>query len=476
MKKTILLLVIFIQAMCSYADVFNDEIKLPDNYKIKGSFSGELSGNSSFHIVVAQDKGKKDYELFVYKYADSEILFLNKATYDNQPTVLSFHSSNDVLTLIVSFQKKRKDYYNIVDFNLKTKKVSISEDTLNENALVTFRDKEVTILLNGDKEELIATKIINSKSFIKINTDKEQYDNVLFNKYFNATIDVINQNEYVKKGSVKNRKAYYKDNILVITKDKSTKGNEGKVHDTSLFYFDLNKTGSNISEVVIKGSNLPSISEYNSYLLDDKLVQITSNGKNAFLLIHDKKGNKVLSNIDLVTFDFTKVTKGKDFVSIEKFLKETKKKKYLTTITLNKTKDLNYFLRVDYVENTYSYNSNWWWWHQHMFMMQQQQMMMHNNVPTGFGPSLNNEYEHYFTYEEEENFSFQLSFDINGNLMKQASDNTIYEVIDKKQYVDELNDDKTLKHSSSCFVEGVFRYVGYNKKEGTLKIFNKNLQ
>ena len=60
MNKTILLLVIFIQAMCSHADVFNDEIKLPDNYKIKGTFSGELSGKGSFHIVVAQDKGKKD--------------------------------------------------------------------------------------------------------------------------------------------------------------------------------------------------------------------------------------------------------------------------------------------------------------------------------------------------------------------------------------------------------------------------------
>ncbi len=476
MKKTILLLVIFIQAMCSHANVFNDEIILPDNYKIKGSFSGELSGNKSFHIVVAQDKGKKNYELFVYKYTDSEILFLNTATYDNQPTVLSFHSSNDVLTLIVSFQKKRKDYYNIVDFNLETKNVSISEDTLNENTLVTFRDKEVTILLNGDKKELIATKIINSKIFTKITADKDQYNIVLFNKYFNATVDAINQNEYVKNGSVKNRKAYYKDDILTFTKDKSTKENEGKSHDTSLFYFDLNKAASNINEVVIKGSNLPNISEYNSYLLDDKLVQITSNGKNGFLLIHDKEGRKVLNNIDLLKLDFTKVTKGENFESIEKFLKETKKKKYLTTITLNKTKDLNYFLRVDYVENTYSYNSNWWWWHHQMFMMQQQQMMMHNNVPTGFGPGLNDDYEHYFAYEEGEDFSFQLSFDINGKLVDQSSDNTIYEIIDKKNYVDELNDDKTLKHSSSCFVEGIFRYMGYNKKEGTLKIFNKNLQ
>lgn len=472
MKNIIVALVLIAQVANAYAYVSNDQIKLPENYKVKGSFSGELNGTDSFHIIVAQNKDQRDFDLFLYAFTANKVEYLTKVTYEKQPSIVSFHSTSNVLTLIVSYENNRKDFYNVLDVNLSNGEVQKSNDLLNENVLATFRDKEVTILLNGSKKEMTATIINSSNAMKKISTTN--FNKKIYDKYFNGSVDEINQNEYVKNGSINAVKGYHQGDKLIFTKDSKEFVGSKSRHYTSTLTFDL-ITGSVIEEI-ISNASYDNVREYESYLLENVLVQFIGNKKEGWIKVYDTKSIKQLQNYDLLTIDLNKITTGKDFISIEDFLKESGKKKHVITLTLNKTKSSNFLVRLDYVLNTYNYNYNWWWWHQHMFMMHQNQMMMQNSIPTGFGPDDFSNYLHYLSYEGTNNYSIQFVIDNNGEIVNEPVANTRYKPIDKKKYVDELNDNKTYKHSSSCFVDGIFRYIAYNKKNRSFTVFNKVLK
>ena len=471
MKRKIFTLALFAQVLLSYAYVVNNEIKIPENYKIKGSFSGELTGEDSFHTIVAQNKDQREFEIFLYKLTNDKIEFLGKSSYERQPSILSFHNRTGILTLVISYEEDRKDFYNVLDVNLQEGSLQKSTAFVHENAIATFRENNETILVNGTKKYLKVTRIKNGNSIR--NTEIKNYSKDVYNQYFKGTIDEINQNEFVKNGSVNGVKGYYQDDRLIFTKDFVGQYEGKDSHITAFLLVDL-VTGD--SKNYLKGGTFTGkMIELQSYILDNLLVQFTANKKEGAVFLYDLDARKNLRTHTMNDIDNNVVLKGKDFTSIEVFLKEASKGKYLSTITLNKTRESNYLLRLDYVENTYSYNYNWWWWHQHMFMMHQQQMLMQNNMPRGFGPNNIFDTLHYRSFEDKTDHSIQFVIDQSGNIVNEPITNTVYKSIEKKKYVDELNDDKALKHASSCFVEGKFRYIAYNKKSKSFTVYNKSI-
>lgn len=470
MKKLILLLVLSTQILHAYTGIVGQEIKLPEDYKIKGSFSGELTGADSFHVVVAQKKGQRNFDLFLYKFVDDKIGYLNIITYEKKPTILSFHSNLDVLTLIISYTTNHKDFYDVLDVNLLDGKTYKSKSNLRENSLGLFRGKKETVLLSGTKKSLTATRIKNSNGINIINVKPDTYNKKTYSQFFKSGLGEINQNEFVKNGSVKLIKGYHQNNKLLFTRDYKDDSN-GVIHATSILTFDLN-TGQLHKKRYKNNQPFFKATGFKSYILDTFLVQFTTNKKEGILTFYNIENATLLKSHNLLHLNIDKITKGEDFTTIEKFLKDQNKNKHIPTVTLNKTIKSNLLVRLDYVHTTYTYNFDWWLWHHHMFMMQQQQMMI-QNFNRNFGPADYSDYVYHFTHEYSSDTSLQFVVNANGAIVNEPTGDTIYNNIDKRKYIDELNDNTVYKHTSSCFVKNNFRYMTYSKEIKSFTIFNK---
>ena len=235
MNKIVIALVLLAQVVLAHANLNENEIVLPKEYKAKGSFSGELSGDDSFHLIVGQNKSKKDFELFLYAFISDEIKYLNKVSYEKQPAVLSFHSTAETLTLVISYENNRKDYYNVLDVNLNDGTINKSADLMNQDALATFRGNDETVLLNGSKKLLTATRIKNSGSIDK--TEAKGYSRAIYDRYFDSYLNEVNQNEYVKNGPINSVKGYHRNKELIFTREHMELIDGKQKHTTELVLF-----------------------------------------------------------------------------------------------------------------------------------------------------------------------------------------------------------------------------------------------
>ncbi|MDE0535533.1 hypothetical protein, partial [Tenacibaculum sp. L6] len=152
-----------------------------------------------------------------------------------------------------------------------------------------------------------------------------------------------------------------------------------------------------------------------------------------------------------------------NFKGFDDFLKAAGKSKYNTTLTINNTEDGNLKVRVDYVNIEYSYHYNWWWHHRmmHMHMMHQQ---IQFNAPAGFGPTQPNDF-HFNTYDiPKEKRYFEFVINNQNEVISNTKTKTLYKEVDKKEYIDKLEEIQDYKQESSCFLENSFRFIAYSKK------------
>lgn len=206
---------------------------------------------------------------------------------------------------------------------------------------------------------------------------------------------------------------------------------------------------------------------------NDNLFAILNNNDNIVLKnynLADKTHKETLS----IKENLAQIkTKSEYF---EEFLKEARKSKMKPTITLNKNKNSNYIVRLDYVDKTkYQYSYNWWFLH----WMWHQQLMMHqvnHNFSIGPNPDFyDNPYFNYVSLIKTESKSIEFVLDITtNNILENADLDTFFSNVDKEEKLEKFKDDKNMNEITAGFIESEMRYMYQDKKSKIIYIkYNK---
>lgn len=470
MKKIFILILFFIEIQSCYSiDLFN--IQLDKNEKLEGTYSVKISNNQTSHFLIVKNSNTKKYSLKPFLFdSNKNIKELDEVIFDETPNIIANHIEGNTVVLSNYIEKDKTLF--IVDFDLKTGKNNFKKIQKIEKPDLIFSvsDRSVIIDFIKNGEKLDVKTIINSVNVIDKTIDTPK--NLL--KEFKAVIkeipEAINQNEFVKNGSIKDSRAYLNNNKLLFTNQ--------KIKDLNLFSIGLNDNNDFDKSVFVFGFD-KKIKDINSYLLDDNLVVIGSNKEDLKLKIFKKENGKEIKELSLQN-DIKNYLDQKD---IEAFIKEAKKSSLKTTITLNETKSKKIKVRIDRVnKQTYNYNYNWWFFH-HWMMQQQQQMIMQQqmmqNIPRGggFGPAnnFNSEIEKSFLLKEEKNQSLEFILNENFNLENSNSEETFHKEHDKDEVLKEYEDNKNIKEFSCIFLDNELHYVYQDKKTKNISINFKTL-
>lgn len=444
-------------------NITNNLIKLPKHFKTEKTFSGDLNDNESFHLIFSKNKQNKMYTIHPFLFNGKEITEINPFENNEELNIISFHKKNNILTLLLSYKEKKKDFLKRVNINLITKKITESTPTNHEDFSAVIRNKNNSILLYKEDDKISINKYDGDDKKEDYSFELKKYSP--YEDFFkNEGINPIKNDEFIANGSVASLRVYFEDNKLIFTKD------DYKKNYTKLFSFNLDsKENNQLSSIekhyIYTKENLKKLT---SFYKNKKLYLFGNNKKNGIIKIYDLKSNNS-KDINLDASLISKIQGNDNFEGFKDFLKQAGKNKHKTTITANATTNNNIKVRVDYVDANYSYNYNWWWHHQQFMMMQHQMMMRQVNfsTPGGFGPVQPNDF-HFKSYLiKKEKRYFELVINQNNDLLD-TNEETIYKEINKEKYIDKLEDISDLKKESSCFLKDSFRYIGYSR---TLKAF-----
>ncbi|CAL2103769.1 conserved protein of unknown function [Tenacibaculum sp. 190130A14a] len=441
----------------SYANnTITSLIKLPKHFKVDHTFSGDLSNTTSFHLIFSKNKKNKLHTIHPYIFDGNDITTLEAITNEFAYNIVSFHKEDTVLSLLLSFTKDKKEFIKRIDIDLSSNSIKENEAINHEDFSTSIRKKNSSILVYKNKKEF---KLIAFKGTDKVKTLTYTYDKN-FDKYrdfFDSHIEAVKTDEFVANGSVAKLRAYLDDSKLIFTKENTIHGY------TEYLSIPLNKEElipSNITSFKNRNSE-GAYKKITSFYHNNKLYQFANNKKTGSIKIHSlDNGNSSTINIDQSLLK--SLVKTNHFNGFEAFLKAAGKNKHNTTITVNKTKDDNVKVRVDYVDIEYSYHYNWWW-HHHMMHMNMMHQQIQFSAPAGFGPTQPNDI-HFNNYEAvKEKKYFEFVIDNENKLVNNTLSETTYKEVDKKHFIDKLEEISDFKHESSCFLKASFRFIVYSR-------------
>lgn len=484
MKNSIILLFVFVCVFSVKANNIDpNRITIPKEYKTEKTFSGNLSGENSFHLIFTKNKQTRNFEVFTYLFDGVQIEKLPNIISNKSYSVVSFHQKNDVLTLLLSYTIKKKSFLKRINYNLITKNKTDFQSFSNNDFSTCITQKQRSILVYKSRLKLKILDFNGDESPLKKEyVFKDPRDAVhLFLK--GKSIAFVKTDEFVQNGSTNITRLYFENNTLFFTRDSDEPLN------VSIAGFSLNSKKKNITQVLRIDLNdselLPRILTFEnrggekfkkatSFFSNNKLFQLALSKKMGFINIADVNTGKSLNNFSLEALMNSQIKGNPEFQGIETFLKNAGRNKYNATITANKTINNRIRIRVDYVDITYSYNYNYdWFWQQHQqFHMQNVQI----NSPSGFGPRVINEDAFLNATISKGKRFFEVLIDVDGNLLNEELPHTFYKDIDKKKYIDKIEDVDNFKYQSSCFLSESFRFIAYNKRLNHFTVQKENLQ
>lgn len=442
----------------SYANnVINNLVKLPKHFKVEHTFSGDLNETESFHLIFSKNKKNKLFTIHPYVFDGTNITPLDNITNDSSYSLVSFHRDNNILSLLLSFKEDKKDFIKRININLLSKEIEESDAIENEDFSTSIREENRSILINKNKKEIRIVEFKN-KSDIKVLKYSYNKRDDKYRDFFDANIEAVKTNEFVANGSVAELRAYLDGENIIFTKEikenistevVSIPLNKKELFPSKILVFKLNNSDNTYKKIT-------------SFYHDKKLYQFANNKKHGEIKItstSSKKGSTIKLDQSLTQ----QLVQKHNFKGFDDFLKAAGKSKYNTTLTINNTEDGNLKVRVDYVNIEYSYHYNWWWHHRmmHMHMMHQQ---IQFNAPAGFGPTQPNDF-HFNTYDiPKEKRYFEFVINNQNEVISNTKTKTLYKEVDKKEYIDKLEEIQDYKQESSCFLENSFRFIAYSKK------------
>ncbi|PVW16373.1 hypothetical protein [Marixanthomonas spongiae] len=457
MKQTILSLFIFLSSytITSANELFS--FSLGENYKFEKTHSVNIGIQATIHLVVAKNRDTRNYDLLpFYVNANQEITQLETTSYDKIPEIISYHHNANTVTLL----NYQDDQLTLVDFDIETGNASSKRVDDFEKPEHIFRLPNKTIFLEVDRrgEHITVTELESVNSIHSESVPIPEVSQKEVRRLFKEAIEEVFTDEYVKNGSISEFQAYYESDKFIIVK------NDERKDFIETFEIDP-KNPKVLSIKEFNLDKLDKVKDRNSYLVKDRLFSVVIGKKDLNLTI-----NNLTTGMEEKSFLLSEdLGQGGISDDYKAFLKQAKRNKITSTVAVNHTKEGNYSVTIDYVDAvSYHYNHNWFFMHQ--MMWQQQMLMQQTMMPGGFGPNpeLYNEVDVVYFKEKPEAITFVLSKQL--DVLENVNPETTYTYVDKEKYMEDLDENKTIRNYSVGFLEHEYRYIYTDKKEEMIYI------
>lgn len=456
----------------------NKEIKLEKTQKVLSTFSGNVDDTSSFHLILTKNLKDNKHNILPFVFEEEAVNEMPAIEFDNKFEFISFHTNGDIITLITKTKINKEPSIDVMDIDISTGKMTRSEQIFNiEDLKTVVRGPNKNVLLYVNELE-ISTVTINSandfkESFILKNNDNEEF----FTRLEEKRIDAIKTSEYTEDGSVNEFKAYLINQELMLTQDDQLLG------QTNVLKLPTTVDGQQFIELeTFTHKSEKRFKKNSSYINNNKLFQLRVGKQDVDLNIFDLDNGKV-KTIDLNNSKVLSHSSDKE--ATDNFIKGALKSRNQPTIAINTATNSSYSIRLNYEnKKTYRYYDNWWWhhnwmWQQNMMfdqMVRDQQRQLMNNLPK-FGPSATT--PEYVLYDNDvlkkRNTAFEIGLDANGEIVPVSDIKTVFKAIDKKAFIDKLEEDKYLRHTSSTFTDEYCSFITYNRKTRAFTIKREQL-
>ncbi len=418
--------------------------------------SGDINQKYSAHFIVFKDNKERNYGIKSF-FIDEQnnVKPLQIIEFDSQPNIESYHYSEKTKTLTL-ITKSDKKSLKISDFYINNNIID-SYNINSENSYLMVR-------LSG--KSILITTLINEKK-LNIKTIKNSYDFYDFvydfNKEFEEEFDIIfsnkpefiNQNEFVKNGSISTSKLYVIDDQLMFDYTSKSK----------YISLQINPDSYKLPIVVKAALNDPNkIKDINSYVFGDNFFLFINYNEDLKIETYDNLTGQLLDQKNISE----NLKNSVPYADIQYYIKKTKKYRFKITGTVNSTINKNRMLvTLDYVDkNNYKYYHDWWF---HHWMMDQQMHMMNNSNsfrgphPADFDfvfPSIKlNEKTKTIQFEVDNDFNFY-----------PKTEKTKYKNAHKEYYIKKIDKRNDVTQVSVAFTRSSIRYLFYSKKTESFHI------
>jgi hypothetical protein len=465
MKKVAALLLCFLFQITFSATIFS--YKLNKNEKLEGNYSVSIHKNQSCHFLFIKNTSTKKFVIKPFLMNENKtVTSLDDFILEEEPNFLTNHLNKDVLT--VSSYDEKKKILTIIDFDLKSGKNSFTEMTDFSKPDLYFiqKGKSVVVNFSKNKNEVVLQFISDSKTVKQqdFTIPSEMLKDFKEYKNTNSPIEAINQNEFVKNGSIKDYRGYLGENNLYFTNTSSSK---------ELRFFNFNFKTNLVESKNLEYSFDEKSKNISSFIYNDKLFVTSVLPNDAVLKSFDVSSGKETRSLS-INSDLTSVLDAK---AVQDFYSQAKSWGLSPTVTVNKTVENNYKVRLDRVDKKkYIYNYNWFW--QHQFMMMQMQMQSMQNLgggrPGGFGPSYTENFTD-FTGKDKDNYFLEFVVDATFAPQKNASLETEFKNYEVDKIMKEFEDNKNIKKFSPAFLPDEMHYVYQDNKTKMIIIHFRKL-
>ncbi len=439
-----------------------NEIVLEKHYKVLETFSGDIKNKETFHVIIAKNKDTKTYDLIPISFFNNNLVRLLPISFKQKPSIRSYHSSNNIITLIICEGTTYPINKMALDINLETGAHKLSGVITTNNFKAVLREENKSFLITNQYSDLKITRIEDVNNISTIDLKKNKANASFLKRISKSRIGSVNTNKFVKNGSINSFKMYCDNDILYLTKDDFSN------RLTSVITLDtkaVNKTNnSTLNEY--RYDKFKAVKEVSSYLYNNCLYQLLLNNDVGFIQINNLNTGTFKSiSLNKAIMDLS--IKGEGFVDLKSFLKHATKTKKKSTITVNESLNGEYILRCDFVDSiSYGFNYNWWF---------HQQQQFHLNSLPQIGPN-NSFFDLYYdSISESNNHYFEIIIDQNFNVLDKEKVASKFKYINKNKYFKNIDDNENLKHVSTVFLDDVFVYFYLDSKSNSFKVSNKTL-
>ncbi len=436
------------------------EIKPDKDEKVEGTYSAVL-GNATVHVVMTKNSVSKNFTVTPYHLDDrSEVKALDPFVSKIQFEIASYHRNGETFTLVLYSSEKKT--ISILDYDLRSGSFTVGneEQKLPYDNLFRLSDKTVLVEFNKKTNEL-EVKTITTGGKAVLTTIKASADTAkAFRKLSFAKPEAVNQQEFVKNGSIAPAKGYITRNAIIYTLSDSK--------ETETFLFDLVEKKLAHSTIAL---DFPSeVRKTADYVIDDKLAVVGIDKNEVTMKVFDLDRGEAVRQ-----FSLSDVKINPDAYS--EYLKQVVKSNIAATVTVNKMRSGDLAVRIDRVDrNEYNYNHDWWhfqWFMQQMMWQQQMMRQQQMSMPRGFGPAHPADAEIDIVSEKTRAIEFTVSADF--TQIGTDKSETLFPDVDKERYLDKYKDDKSKREFSAEFTNGEFRSVFFDNKTKTVKIVSEKM-
>ncbi len=450
--------------------LFANTIQLPDNYKLKSTLSGKLSQDLSLHLIFSINKLNKLHTIHPYIFDGKTIKKLALIENKKEIEIVSFHKNNNILVLFFRPKSSEKKLIKTT-INITNNKVLKDPVKPHSDFFGSFEEEGVSTLLYKNKKKLTINQYRGNKENSFVYHFKNHKDPL--NLFFKSKgLSSIKTDQFVIDGSTKKRKIYINDDTLILTWDKYK---ELKTEVTELL---LNRKNTSLDKInyTIKKEDSISYKKMATFYSDEHLYQLALNKNQGIIQIVDAKNKGIINKIVIDSTLNLKIKGNKNFEGIKSFLKNSSLRWYTPTITINKSINDTYRIRLNYVDfQNININRHWWFFQQQERLWKLHQKDFIQNTPPLHGPSQPDEFAFNYARTQVNKRFFELLIDKNGVLLNQKLFKPIYPKINKNIPAERLRNNKDFSMKSYCFINKDFRYMVYSKKTNTIQLFNDKL-